>query len=355
VASSYRIAVIAGDGIGPEVIPHGLAAVRRAGEVTGSLSISIVDHPWSCGWYLEHGAMMPPDALTQLADSDAIYLGAVGLPGAVPDHVSLWGLLLPIRQGFDQYVNLRPCAVLDGIPSPLRDRGSADVDILCIRENTEGEYVGMGGRFHRGSPEEMALQTSVYTRRGVERVVRYAFARARERHRSLASATKSNALQYTAVLWDEIVDEVARDFPDVTVTPYHVDALAARFVTAPDTLDVVVGSNLYADILTDLGGALQGSLGLPASANLDPTRRHPSMFEPVHGSAPTIAGQGVANPMAAVWSASLMLEHLGESESARLVMDALRTVARSGPKTPDLGGSASTSDVGAAIVAAIGA
>jgi tartrate dehydrogenase/decarboxylase/D-malate dehydrogenase len=292
--------------------------------------------------------------LTQLADSDSIYLGAVGLPGAVPDHVSLWGLLLPIRQTFDQYINLRPCQVLEGIPSPLRDRGPADIDILCVRENTEGEYSGIGGRFHCGSPEEVALQTSVYTRRGVERVVRWAFERARERRHSLASATKSNALQYTAVLWDEVVDEVARDFPDVTVTAYHVDALAARFVTAPDSLDVVVGSNLYADILTDLGGALQGSLGLPASANLDPSRRHPSMFEPVHGSAPTIAGQGIANPMAAAWSASMLLDHLGEAEGARLVMDALRAVAKGGPRTRDLGGEASTHEVGQAIVAAIG-
>jgi tartrate dehydrogenase/decarboxylase/D-malate dehydrogenase len=354
VVNRYRLAVIAGDGIGLEVIPEGLAAIRRAGEVTGSFAVDTIDYPWSCRWYLEHGAMMPPDGLTKLADSDAIYLGAVGLPGAVPDHVSLWGLLLPIRQTFDQYINLRPCQVLDGIPSPLRDRGPADIDILCVRENTEGEYSGMGGRFHRGSPEEMALQTSVYTRRGVERVVRWAFERAQERRQSLASATKSNALQYTAVLWDEIVDEVARDFPDVTVTPYHVDALAARFVTAPDSLDVVVGSNLYADILTDLGGALQGSLGLPASANLDPSRRHPSMFEPVHGSAPTIAGQGIANPMAAAWSASMLLDHLGEPEGARLVMDALRAVARRGPRTRDLGGQASTHEVGEAIVAAIG-
>jgi tartrate dehydrogenase/decarboxylase/D-malate dehydrogenase len=351
----YRLAVIAGDGIGLEVIPEGLAAVRRAGEVTGSYAIDTVDYPWSCQWYLEHGAMMPADGLTQLRDADAIYLGAVGLPGAVPDHVSLWGLLLPIRQTFDQYVNLRPCAILDGIPSPLRDRTSKDVDILCVRENTEGEYVGMGGRFHRGAPEEIALQTSVFTRRGVERVARFAFERARERRKMVASATKSNALQYSAVLWDEVVDEVAREFPDITVTPYHVDALAARFVTAPDSLDVVVGSNLYGDILTDLGGALQGSLGLPASANLDPSRRNPSMFEPVHGSAPTIAGQGIANPMAAIWSAALMLDHLGEPESAALVMKALRHVALEGPKTTDLGGRASTHDVGSAIVAAIGA
>jgi tartrate dehydrogenase/decarboxylase / D-malate dehydrogenase len=326
--------------------------LQRAGEVTGRFSIEAQEFPWSCEYYTQTGRMMPEDALVQLADSDAIYLGAVGYPG-VPDHVSLWGLLLPIRQGFDQYVNLRPCQVLDGIPSPLRDKGPEDVDILCIRENTEGEYAGLGGRFHVGRPEESAIQTSMFTRRGVERIVRYAFERARERRRILASATKSNALQYTAVMWDEIVAEVATDYPDITWTSYHADALAARMVTAPETLDVIVGSNLFGDILTDLGGALQGSLGLPASANLNPERLHPSMFEPVHGSAPGRAGQGTANPMAAVWAGALLLDHLGEKEASRLVMDALRDVARRGPRTRDLGGAATTIEVGEAIAAAI--
>jgi tartrate dehydrogenase/decarboxylase/D-malate dehydrogenase len=298
--------------------------------------------------------MMPKDGLEQLRQFDAIYLGAVGFPG-VPDHVSLWGLLLPIRQGFDQYVNLRPVKVLDGIESPLRNRGAADVDMLCIRENTEGEYVGIGGRFKPGQAEEVAVQTSVYTVAGVERVVRYAFERALERSRRLASATKSNALQYTAVLWDEVVRRVGRQYPAVTVASYHVDALAARFVTAPQTLDVVVAGNLFGDILTDLGGALQGSLGLPASANLNPERRYPSMFEPVHGSAPDVAGQSVANPMAAIWTAALMLEHLGEKESSELVMAALQEVARSGPRTRDLGGRATTAEVGAAIIGRLGA
>jgi tartrate dehydrogenase/decarboxylase/D-malate dehydrogenase len=351
--NTHRIALIAGDGIGREVIPEGMRVLRRVAELDGGFRIETSDYPWSCEWYLEHGRMMPEDALTRLADCDAIYLGAVGLPASVPDHVSLWGLLLPIRQTFDQFVNLRPVQILDGIESPLRGRTSADVDMLCIRENTEGEYSGIGGRFHRGSPEEVAIQTSVFTRRGIERIARYAFERAMERRRQLASATKSNALQYSAVLWDEVVAEVGRDYPMVEVTPYHVDALAARFVTAPDTLDVVVGSNLFGDILTDLGGALQGSLGLPASANLDPTKRHPSMFEPVHGSAPTIAGQGIANPMAAIWAASLMLDHLGERAAAGRVMDALRTVARTGPWTRELGGNASTVDVGTAIAAAL--
>ncbi|HET7028797.1 MAG TPA: tartrate dehydrogenase [Candidatus Limnocylindrales bacterium] len=347
------LAVIPGDGVGREVIPEGLRVLRRAGEVTGRFSIETREFPWSCEHYLATGSMMPADGLAQLADSDAIYLGAVGFPG-VPDHVSLWGLLLPIRQGFDQYVNLRPVRILEGIPGPLRDKGPDDVDILCIRENTEGEYSGLGGRFHVGQPEESAVQTSLFTRRGVERIARYAFARARERSRRVASATKSNALQYSAVMWDEIVGEVGREYPDVELTPYHVDALAARFVTAPESLDVVVGSNLFGDILTDLGGALQGSLGLPASANLNPERVHPSMFEPVHGSAPRRAGQGVANPMAAVWAGALMLDHLGEGEAAGLVMDALRAVAREGPRTKDLGGTATTVEVGEAIAAAIG-
>ena len=238
-------------------------------------------------------------------------------------------------------MNLRPVQVLDGIPSPLRDKGPAEVDILCIRENTEGEYSGLGGRFHVGRPEESAVQTSLFTRRGVERIVRYAFERARERRRRLASATKSNALQYTAVMWDEIVAEVARDYPDVEVTNYHVDALAARFVTAPETLDVVVGSNLFGDILTDLGGALQGSLGLPASANLNPERLHPSMFEPVHGSAPGRAGQGVANPMAAVWAAALMLDHLGGSRPRPgWSWTRCATWPRTGRGPRDLGGTA---------------
>ena len=351
---TFRIAVIPGDGVGREVIPEGLRVLRRVGEVTGRFAIATTDYPWSCEYYLATGRMMPEDGLSQLADSDAIYLGAVGVPG-VPDHVSLWGLLLPIRKGFDQYVNLRPVELLDGIPGPLRDRGPGDVDILCIRENTEGEYSGLGGRSAVGTADEIAIQTSLFTRRGVERIARYALDQARSRRKMLASATKSNALQYTAVMWDEVVEEVARDYPDVTVTPYHVDALAARFVTAPDTLDVVVGSNLFGDILTDLGGALQGSLGLPASANLNPERRHPSMFEPVHGSAPRRAGQGVANPMATIWAGKLMLEHLGETEAAELVMDALRTVARNGPRPRDLGGSATTIDVGTAVAAAVGA
>ena len=348
--TTYRIACIPGDGIGPEVIASGLQAMRRAGEVTGRFTIETTDLPWSCAYYLEHGKMMPDDGLQILQDHDAIYLGAVGFP-TVPDHVSLRGLLLPIRQGFDQYINLRPVRVLDGIVSPLREGTAQTVDILCVRENSEGEYAGIGGRFKRGTADEVAVQSSIYTRKGVERVGRFAFAQARERRKQLASATKSNALQYTAVLWDEVMDGLAREYPEVAMTRYHVDALAARFVSAPQSLDVVVGSNLYADILTDLGGALQGSLGLAASANLNPERKHPSMFEPVHGSAPSIAGQGIANPLAAIWSGSLMLEHLGEPDGARLLMRGIERVAANGPRTPDLGGAAGTDEVARAVLA----
>jgi len=352
--TAYKIAVIPGDGIGKEVVPVGLAAVRRALEVTGSPRIETTELDWSCERYLREGSLMPTDGLTRLAVHDAILFGAVGLP-RVPDHVGLWGLLLPIRQSFDLYVNLRPVRVLDGILSPLRHGTRETVDMLFIRENTEGEYAGVGGRFHQGSPDEVALQTSVYTRRGIERVARYAFERARERRKKVASVTKSNAIQYTAVLWDEVVRDVAESFPDVELTSYLVDAAAARMVTDPASLDVVVASNLYADILTDLGGALQGSLGLAASANLDPSRRHPSLFEPVHGSAPQIAGRGIANPMATVWAAALMLDHLGERGASALVLRALERVAREGPRTADVGGRSSTGEVGAAIVGAIGA
>jgi len=335
------------------VIPVGLDALRRVGAVTGSFDIRTTNLDWSCERYLRTGHCMPADALAVLQEHDAIYFGAVGHPD-VPDHVSLWELLIPIRQGLDLYVNLRPVRVLEGIASPLRNGTPQTVDILCVRENTEGEYTDLGGRFHRGSPDELALQTSLYTRRGIERVVRYAFDRARERKRTLASATKSNALTYTAVLWDEVVRDVAREYPDVTVTSYLIDALAARFVYAPESLDVVVASNLYGDILTDIGAALQGSLGLAGSANLDPERRHPSLFEPVHGSAPTIAGRNVVNPLAALWAAVLMLEHLGENDGAGLLMRAIEQVARRGPHTADIGGSGTTTEVAAAIVAAIG-
>ncbi|MCS7235907.1 MAG: tartrate dehydrogenase [Armatimonadota bacterium] len=349
----YRVAVIPGDGIGQEVVPEGVRVLQAAARRFG-FQVQTVEFPWGCGYYLEHGAMMPPDGLQQLRSFDAILLGAVGDP-RVPDHVSLWGLLLRIRKGFDLYVNLRPVRLLEGVPGPLAGRGPGDVDMLFVRENTEGEYAGVGGRVAEGTPEEVALQTSVYTRRGTERILRYAFELARKRRRRLASVTKSNALQYTAVLWDEVTELVGRDYPDVEVWKLHVDAAAYHMVLNPQRFDVVVGSNLYADILTDLGAALQGSLGLAASANLDPTRRFPSLFEPVHGSAPDIAGRGIANPLATFWSVSLLLEHLGEAGAAAAVFDAVRAVVKDPLlRTPDLGGSATTRQVAEAVLEALG-
>lgn len=340
----YRIAVLPGDGIGREVVPAALRILERAAELFGSFAFDLVDYPWSCEWYLEHGAMLPKDGLDQLRNSDAIFLGAVGYPG-VPDHVSLRGLLLPIRQAFSQYANVRPIQAWAGVRQPLANISPGDLDILCLRENAEGEYCGSGGIMNAPGVGRIATQTSVFTEVGVERIVRYAFERARDRRKILASATKSNALQYTAVLWDDVVGKVAADYPDVVVSSYHVDALAARFVSAPQSLDVVVASNLFGDILTDLGAALQGSLGMAASANLNPERRFPSMFEPVHGSAPDIAGHGVANPIGAIWSAALMLEHLGETQAAEAIMRALRGTAGSGIRTKDMGGSSTTDDV----------
>lgn len=352
--NTHRLAVIPGDGIGREVIPVGLKVIDAAGERFG-FRIEPSEFPWGCGYYLSHGAMMPEDGLTRLRDFDAIYLGAVGDP-RVPDHVSLWGLLLPIRKSFELFANVRPIRLLDGIDGPLAGRRPEDIDMMFVRENTEGEYAGIGGRMAVGTPQEIALQTSVYTRRSTERILRFAFDLARARRRRLAHVTKSNALQYTAVMWDDVAAEIARDYPDVEVRKLHVDAAAYQMVLHPDWFDVLVASNLYADILTDLGAALQGSLGLAASANLDPTRQAPSMFEPVHGSAPDIAGQGMANPMAAIWTASLLLEHLGETEASRAVFEALTAVVRAREvRTPDLGGHNRTAEVGEAVLEAMAA
>ena len=306
----HRVAVIPGDGIGREVIPAGLSALGAVAARCG-FAFDFVEFPYGCEYYARTGRMMEPSGLDQLAAFDAIYLGAVGDP-SVPDHVSLGELILPIRQRFDQYVNLRPIRLLPGVVSPLSGCGPADIDMICVRENSEGEYAGVGGRVYAGTPHEVAAQTSIFTRRGIERVVRYAFDLASCRPRKeLASATKSNALQYSMVLWDTVVDEVSREYPTVSCRKYHVDALAARMVTNPATVDVIVASNLFGDILTDLGAALCGSLGLAASGNINPERRSPSMFEPIHGSAPDIAGRGIANPIGAIWAGALMLDHLG--------------------------------------------
>lgn len=352
---SYEIAVIPGDGIGHDVLEEGIKVLDRAAEVDGGFRLNYRHFPWSCQYYLEHGEMAPKDFIATLADFHAIYLGAVGFPN-VPDHVSLWGLLLPIRKQFEQYVNLRPIKLLPGVQSRLVGKGPAEIDFLCVRENTEGEYSGVGGRVHAGTPAEAAMQTGVFTRYGCERIMRYAFEQARTRQRKLTSATKSNALQYSMVFWDELFAELTREYPDVMTEKYHVDALAAAFITKPESFDVVVGSNLFADILTDLGGALQGSLGMPASANLNPEKRHPSMFEPVHGSAPDIAGRGIANPIAAVWAGAMMLEHLGEPAAAGLLYGAVEAVTAEGRvRTPDLGGRATTRDMGDAIREQVGA
>jgi tartrate dehydrogenase/decarboxylase/D-malate dehydrogenase len=347
----YHIAVIPGDGIGKEVIPVGCEVLQVAGQVLGSFSLHFEEFLWGTEYYLQNGRMMPEDALKTLEVFDAIYLGAIGFPALVPDHVTLWGLLLPIRKAFEQFVNLRPSRLLPGVRCPLRDKNPADIDFICIRENTEGEYAGVGGRIHTRTPHEVAIQSSIFSRHAIERVIRYSFNLAHSRPRKkLTSVTKSNAQQYSLVLWDEIFSELGAEYPDVETEKWHVDAMAARFVTHPETLDVVVASNLFADILTDLGGAISGSLGLSPSANINPSRRYPSMFEPVHGSAPDIAGRGIANPIAAIWAGAMMLEFLGEKSAAGLVMDAITDVTQAGRSlTPDLGGSARTVDTAAAV------
>lgn len=345
---TYRIALIPGDGIGREVIPEARSVLRAAAQ---GFTLSFQEFDWGCDYYLRRGHMMPEDGLEQLRPFDAILLGAIGHP-RVPDHISLRELLLRIRFGFDLYINLRPVEVLPGIAPPLRNKAAKDIHMLFIRENTEGEYAGLGGRFKRGTADEVAIQQAVFTRRGIERVLRFAFEQARERPRQrLASATKSNALQYSMVLWDEVLGEVARDYPEVAVESYHVDALAARMVTHPESLDVVVASNLFADILTDLGAALQGGMGVAASGNLNPTeRKGPPMFEPVHGSAPDIAGRGIANPMGAMGSAALMMKYLGELDAAEKIFGALRAVAEEGRvRTPDLGGTSTTTQLAGAV------
>lgn len=351
--TTYRIAVIAGDGIGREVIPAGVDVLRRA--VRGEqCTLEFTDFPWGCDYYLQTGTMMSADALDRLQDFDAIYLGAVGAPG-VPDHVSVWELILPIRQRFDQYVNLRPMRLLPGVDGPLAGREPHEIDMICVRENSEGEYAGLGGRLFVGTPHEVAEQTGIFTRRGVDRIAEYAFALAERRpRRLLASATKSNALQHSMVLWDDAVELIAKNHPDVEWRKYHVDALAARMVTHPETLDVIVASNLFGDIVSDLGAAITGSLGIAPGANINPERRYPSMFEPIHGSAPDIAGKEMANPIGAVWAGALMLDHLGLSAAHDRIIDAItRVMAEGAVRTPDLGGRATTRDLGSAIADAI--
>ncbi len=341
-----RIAVIPGDGIGVEVT----AAARTVLDAVTSrygIELSYHEFDWSCRRYARHGAMMPADGIEQLRAYDAILLGAVGWPG-VPDHVSLWGLLIPIRRAFRQYVNLRPARVFAGVPGPLR--ATAGVDLVVIRENVEGEYSEIGGRLNRGFPDELAVQESVFTRAGVSRIADYAFELARTRRSYLTSATKSNGIVHTLPFWDEVVASRAESFPDVRWDAEHIDALAAKLVLEPGRFDVIVASNLFGDILSDLAAAVAGSIGIAPSANLDPTRTYPSMFEPVHGSAPDIAGQGVANPVGAVWSAAMMLDHLGHPAAAADVLRAIETtLAEPATRTRDLGGTADTATVVAAL------
>ncbi len=346
---SGRIAVIPGDGIGVEVTSAARTVLDAVAGAHG-LDLRYDEFDWSCRRYTETGTMMPADAIETLRPYDAVLLGAVGWPG-VPDHVSLWGLLIPIRRAFRQYANVRPVRVLEGVPSPLRTARPGAVDLVVVRENVEGEYSEIGGRLNRGFADELAVQESVFTRVGVERIARHGFELARTRRGRLTSATKSNGIVHTLPFWDEVVAGVAADYPDVRWDSEHIDALAAKVVLHPERFDVIVASNLFGDILSDLTAAVAGSIGIAPSANLDPTRTNPSMFEPVHGSAPDIAGEGLANPVGAVWSAALLLEHLGHQEAASAVLRAVEASLRDpATRTPDLGGTASTDAVTAELV-----
>ncbi len=351
----FRIAVIPGDGIGQEVVPHGLAVLEQlAASSGGAFEFEFTEFPWGCAYYHQTGRMMDEDGLDHLREFNAIYFGAVGWPD-VPDHVSLWGLRLAICQGFDQYACVRPIRLLPGVPSPLREADPRRFDWVVVRENSEGEYAGFGGRNFQGRGEqtEVAVQSAVFTAKGCERIIRYAFELARTRRKKVTSVTKSNAQQFGMTLWDDTFATVAREYPDINTESWLVDAMAARFVLRPETLDVVVGSNLFGDILSDLGSALAGSMGIAASANIDPERRFPSMFEPVHGSAPDIAGKGIANPIAAIWTVALLLDHLGLPQEAQRVMRAIETTTNDGKVTPDLGGTLDTAGVGTTVLEAL--
>jgi tartrate dehydrogenase/decarboxylase/D-malate dehydrogenase len=349
----YEVAVIPGDGIGKEVMPAGLSVLQKVADEHG-FKLSLMEYPWSCETYHATGKMMPDDGIELLKDSDAIYLGAVGFPG-VPDHISLWGLLIPIRRSFDQYINLRPIRLLKGVSSPLAGRTAEDIDFYVVRENSEGEYSSIGGRQNEGTPFETVVKTDVFTRRGVDRVMKYAFELAMTRDKKhLTSATKSNGVLHTMPFWDERFADLSKQYPDIHVDQYHIDILAANFVLHPDWFDVVVGSNLFGDILSDLGPAIAGTIGIAPSANINPEGDYPSMFEPVHGSAPDIAGKGIANPIGQIWSGAMMLEHLGEQEAADRIVKAIEQVLQSKDSlTPDMGGNATTESLAAAIVRAL--
>ncbi|MFL6417151.1 MAG: tartrate dehydrogenase [Bryobacteraceae bacterium] len=351
---TYKLAVIPGDGIGKEVVPEGLRVLEAVG-AKFDIRFDLQHFDWSCETYGATGRMMPQDGLNRLRDHDSIFLGAVGFPG-VPDHVSLWGLLIPIRREFDQYVNLRPVRLLPGIDAPIRYRSLEDIDFWVVRENTEGEYSQIGGRIFPGTDREVVVQEAIFTRVGTDRIMRYAFEFARQIGRKhVTSATKSNGIFHSMPFWDERFAAISREYPDVAADQYHIDILAARFVMSPEIFSVVVGSNLFGDILSDLGPGLTGTIALAPSANINPERKFPSMFEPVHGSAPDIAGKGIANPIGQIWSAAMMLDHLGEPEAGKVVLKAIESVLSSpgAPLTPDLKGKATTSDLGRAIASAV--
>ena len=356
MARTHNIAVLPGDGIGKETVPESLkvldAAARRFG-----FDLNLTHYDWSCETFKDTGKMMPDDGLDQLAKSDSILLGAVGWPG-VPDHVSLWGLLIPIRRGFDQYANVRPCKLLPGVHTPLANRTEKDIDFFVVRENTEGEYSSVGGRMFEGTDREFVSQQSVLTRKGTDRIMKYAFELAMTRPKKhVTSATKSNGIIHTMPYWDERFADVGKHYPEVKTSQYHIDGLTIQMVLNPQRFDVIVASNLFGDILSDLGPATAGTIGIAPSANLNPEGAFPSLFEPVHGSAPDIYGKGIANPIGQIWSGAMMLEHLGHADAGAAILKAIETVldpASGAPKTPDIGGTARTADLGRAIVQALG-
>ncbi|MBE1555531.1 tartrate dehydrogenase [Sporosarcina limicola] len=352
---TFKVAVIPGDGIGPEVIEEGVKVMKKIAQLDGRMQFEFTYFPWGCEYYVEHGKMMADDGIEQLKSFDAIYLGAVGYPG-VPDHISLWGLLLRIRKEFDQYVNIRPITLLNGAPCPIIGGSKETIDMLFIRENSEGEYAGAGDWLFKGKPEEVVLQTGVFSRKGTERIIRYAYEIAAESGKTLTSISKANALNYSMVFWDEVFEEVGNEYPNVSTYSYLVDAAAMYMIKDPARFEVVVTSNLFGDILTDIGAALAGGMGLAAGANINPERVYPSMFEPIHGSAPDIAGKGIANPLAALWSASQMFDFFGYEDIGEQLLVAIEKVLEEKTVlTPDLGGNSSTTEIGDRVVELVSA
>lgn len=344
--TNFKIALIPGDGIGPEVVDEGVKILKTIEQLDSNISFSFEQFPWGCEYYLDHGKMMDEDGIDRLRPFDAIYLGAVGYPG-VPDHISLWDLLLRIRKEFDLYVNLRPIELLDGSLTPLKNKTKESIDMLVVRENSEGEYAGAGDWLFKGKPEEVVLQTGVFSRKGTERIIRYAYEEARKQKKTLTSISKGNALNYSMVFWDEVFDEIGKEYPDVETYSYLVDAASLYMIEDPERFEIVVTSNLFGDIITDIGAGITGGIGLATGANINPEREFPSMFEPVHGSAPDIAGKGIANPLAAIWSVSQMMDFFGEEKWGQLILDTIRDIlTKKELLTPDLGGQASTSELG---------